>query len=168
MDDRSFHINGAKLLPHYHSSISFRHKMESVFFFADPVVTEFRRLLNGRQFEKFWIKFIEMSTTATTSSKPVEHFALESISQVLKSNVNVVDMSYNDVLLLTKMCGQILQAGDRKTISFQFLIPSLEKIVMSWVPEKMDDACSFIRDLVADDSLSGLGTRLTLNTLKVN
>ena len=133
--------------------------MESVFLFADPVVTEFRRLLNGRQFEKFWIKFIEMSTTATTSSKPVEHFALESISQVLKSNVNVVDMSYNDVLLLTKMCGQMLQAGDRKTISFQFLIPSLEK---------MDDACSFIRDLVADDSLSGLGTRLTLNTLKVN
>ena len=120
----------------------------------------FQRLLNDRKFQEFWAEFL---TRSSVRFMPL--MAIKSIGVVIRSNLTV---SYNDASVLTKLAGRILSSSPTRSLSpMRFLMPELETLLMSWIPEKMDDVCLFIQTLLVDKTLAIFGTDLITNIFKV-
>lgn len=120
----------------------------------------FQRLLNDRKFQEFWAEFL---TRSSVRFMPL--MAIKSIGVVIRSNLTV---SYSDASVLTKLAGRILSSSPTRSLSpMRFLMPELETLLMSWIPEKMDDVCLFIQTLLVDKTLAIFGTDLITNIFKV-
>ena len=120
----------------------------------------FQRLLNDRKFQEFWTEFL---TRSSVRFMPL--MAIKSIGVVIRSNLTV---SYSDASVLTKLAGRILSSSPTRSLSpMRFLMPELETLLMSWIPEKMDDVCLFIQTLLVDKTLAIFGTDLITNIFKV-
>jgi hypothetical protein len=77
-------------------------------------------------------------------------------------------MSYSDLKVLTKIAGDILAfKATGRSQPLKYLIPDLVNMLLSWIPDKMDDVCSFIQDLVANEGLSSIVKTIILEIIKV-
>ena len=135
-------------------------KSEPVLFFTDSLSTEFQQLLIERKFEDFRKRILVGQSTTRTRK-----IALDSVGLAMIRNPS---FEFNEVRILIKMINTVLDRDltDRDHV-YKLLVPGLEKILKSWIPDRMDDVSSFIQDILADQNLCSIGKILNITIIKV-
>jgi hypothetical protein len=132
-----------------------------VCFFSDPLSVDLQRLLFDRRFDDFWQR------VNASAARSVDSVAIESIAHVLRRSPTI---GFCDVSLILKLTGRILSLGPLDRVERplkNLLVPNLERILLTWLPDRMDEVYSFIKDLLSDPILSGVGETINLSILKV-
>jgi hypothetical protein len=135
---------------------------EPVLFFTECLSSEFQQLLIERKFDAFLKRILVDQPTFRTRK-----VALDSVGLAMIRNPS---FEFSEVNTLIKIVNQVLNldSTDNTLRLNRLLVPGLEKILKSWVSDRMDDVSSFIQDLLADENLSSIGTILNVAIIKVN
>jgi hypothetical protein len=133
---------------------------EPVCLFSNQVSADLQRLLFDKKFDDF-------GQRVNASARSVDPVAIESIAHVLRRSPTI---GFGDVSIIVKLTGRVLSLGPHDRLERplkNMLVPNLERILLTWLPDRMDDVYSFIKDLLKDPILSSVGETINLAILKV-